>query len=127
MKKIKGGVTAPKGFKAAGLACGIKKSGKPDLSLIVSDAPAVAAGVFTSNQVKGNLVLVSKDNLKNGQAQAIISNAGNANTWTGARGTRDAWAMVKLTAKALGISPKDVLVSSTGVIAKILRSNRNPL
>ncbi|MFH1683894.1 MAG: bifunctional glutamate N-acetyltransferase/amino-acid acetyltransferase ArgJ [Candidatus Margulisiibacteriota bacterium] len=118
MKKIKGGVTAPKGFKAAGIACGIKKSGKPDLSLIVSEVPAVAVGVFTTNQVKGNPVLVSQQHLKNGKAQAIISNSGNANTWTGKKGFKDAYEMAVLTGKVLGISSRDVLVTSTGVIAK---------
>lgn len=113
-------VTAPKGFKAAGIACGIKQSGKPDLSLIFSTVPAVAAGVFTTNQVKGNPVLVSQANLKKGVAQAIISNAGNANTWTGKKGLEDAWEMARLTAKALGIPASRVLVTSTGVIAKPL-------
>ncbi|MEA3493659.1 MAG: bifunctional glutamate N-acetyltransferase/amino-acid acetyltransferase ArgJ [Candidatus Margulisiibacteriota bacterium] len=110
----------PKGFKAAGIACGIKKSGKPDLSLIYSEVPAIAAGVFTSNQVKGNPVIVSKAFLKNGIAQAIISNAGNANTWTGKQGLGDAFEMTKLTADALGIPQNNVLVTSTGVIAKPL-------
>jgi len=113
-------VTSPKGFKAAGIACGIKKSGKTDLSLIFSEVPAVAAGVFTTNQVKGNPVLVSQANLKNGIAQAIISNAGNANTWTGKKGLKDAWEMARLAAEALGIPKNRVLVTSTGVIAKPL-------
>jgi len=113
-------VTSPKGFKAAGIACGIKKSGKPDLSLIVSEVPAVAAGVFTTNQVKGNPVLVSQANLKGGIAQAIISNAGNANTWTGKKGLKDAWEMARLTAEVLHIPENRVLVTSTGVIAKPL-------
>jgi glutamate N-acetyltransferase/amino-acid N-acetyltransferase len=120
MKKIKGGITAPKGFKAAGIACGIKKSGKADLSLIVSEVPAAAAGVFTTNQVKGNPVLVSKANLKKGIAQAIISNSGNANTWTGQKGLKDALEMAKLTADALKISSGRVLVTSTGIIGKAL-------
>ncbi|MBU1026849.1 MAG: bifunctional glutamate N-acetyltransferase/amino-acid acetyltransferase ArgJ [Candidatus Margulisbacteria bacterium] len=120
MKKVKGGVCAPKGFKAAGIACGLKKSGKPDLSLIVSDVPAVAVGVFTTNQVKGNPIKVSVKHLKNGKAQAIISNAGNANTWTGKKGEKDAFDMARLTAKALGIKEEDVLVTSTGVIAQAM-------
>ncbi len=124
MKKLKGGVTAAKGFKAAGIACGLKKSGKPDLSLIVSDVPATAAGVFTTNQVKGNPVLVSQEHLKNGQARAIISNAGNANTWTGKKGLKDACAMAELTAKALGLCCNDILVTSTGVIAQPLPMNK---
>jgi glutamate N-acetyltransferase/amino-acid N-acetyltransferase len=124
MKKLKGGATAVPGFKAAGIACGIKKSGKPDLSLIVSDVPAVAAGVFTTNQVKGNPVKVCLDHLKDGSAQAIISNAGNANTWTGKKGLKDAYSMAALTAGVLGIKEKDVLVTSTGVIAKPLPMRR---
>ena len=120
MKKIKGGITAPKGFQAAGIACGLKVSGKTDLSLIFSEVPAAAAGVFTTNQVKGNPVLVSQANLKNGRAQAVISNAGNANTWTGKRGLKDAFAMAEITARALGIRENDVLVTSTGVIARPL-------
>lgn len=115
-----GTVTSPKGFQAAAVACGIKQSGKPDLSLIVSDVPAQAAAVFTTNQVKGNPVLVSMENIKSGLAQAIISNAGNANTWTGKKGLQDAYEMAKLTAQELGIEEKHVLVTSTGVIAKPL-------
>jgi len=119
-KKLKGGITAPKGFKAAGIACGIKKSGKPDLSLILSEVPATAAGVFTTNQVKGNPVVVSRKHLKKGKARAIVSNSGNANTWTGKKGLKDAYQMARLTAKALGIQTEDVLVTSTGVIARPL-------
>lgn len=120
MKKVKGGITAPKGFKAAGISCGLKRSGKPDLGLIFSEVPCAAAGVFTTNQVKGNPVIVSRANLKNGQAQAIISNSGNANTWTGEKGLGDALEMAKLTADGLEIPQANVLVTSTGVIAKPL-------
>jgi len=109
---------APKGFQAAGITCGIKKSGKPDLALVYSEVPAAAAAVFTTNQVKGAPVLVSMKQIKSGKAQAIISNAGNANVWTGGQGMKDAWMMVDETAKALGINPDHVLVTSTGVIAK---------
>jgi glutamate N-acetyltransferase / amino-acid N-acetyltransferase len=110
----------PKGFKAAGICCGLKKSGKPDLALIYSEVPATACAVFTTNQVKGNPVIVSKAFLKNGIAQAIISNSGNANTWTGERGLGDALEMTKLTADTLEIKQNNVLVTSTGVIAKPL-------
>ncbi len=120
MKKTKGGVTAPKGFKAAGVACGIKKSGKLDLALISSEVPAIAAGVFTTNQVKAAPVLASLKQLKSGISQAIIANAGNANCWTGGQGMQDAWEMIYKTAVALGISPRNVLVTSTGVIGKAL-------
>ena len=120
MRKIKSGITAPKGFKAAGIACGIKKSGKPDLALIYSDVPASAAAVFTINQVKGSPVIVSQKQIRKGAAQAIISNSGNANTWTGKKGLKDAWEMVAETAKCLGIPSGSVLITSTGVIAKPL-------
>ena len=120
MKKIKGGITAPKGFKASGLSCGLKKSGKPDLALIYSEIPAACAAVFTTNQVKAAPVMVSMSQAKSGICQAIIANAGNANCWTGGRGMRDAWTMVNETAKLLLIDPKKVLVTSTGVIAQYL-------
>jgi glutamate N-acetyltransferase/amino-acid N-acetyltransferase len=120
MKKIKGGISAPKGFMAAGISCGLKKSAKPDLALIYSEIPATAAGVFTTNQVKGNPVIVSQAHLKNGIAQAIISNSGNANTWTGKKGLGHALEMAKLAAESLGVSQNNVLVTSTGVIAKPL-------
>jgi len=120
MKQIKGGITAPLGFQAAGIACGLKRSGKPDLALIYSEVPATAAGVFTTNQVKAAPVLVSQQQLKSPKVQAIIANAGNANCWTGQKGLDDAWEMVRFTAKALGLSSTSVLVASTGVIGQPL-------
>ncbi|MFH1541495.1 MAG: bifunctional ornithine acetyltransferase/N-acetylglutamate synthase, partial [bacterium] len=120
MKKLNKGITAPKGFQAAGLAAGIKKSGKPDMSLIYSEVPATAAAVFTSNQVKAAPVLLSKEIVRKGKVQAIITNAGNANCWTGERGLSDAITMVNETAKALGLSPQNVLVASTGTIGNPL-------
>lgn len=117
MKKVKGGITAPKGFQAAGSTAGIKKSGKPDLALIYSDVPATAAAVFTTNQVKAAPIIVSMKQLQGGVAQAIIANAGNANCWTGDRGLKDAWKMAEATGRALTIDPRYVLVASTGVIA----------
>jgi len=113
-------ITSPKGYQAAALAAGIKQSGKPDLTLIYSEAPAVVAGVFTSNQFKAAPVLVSEQQLKSGLCQAIVSNAGNANCGTGKQGLADAWAMVKETAKVLGVNQKQVLVTSTGSIHKFL-------
>lgn len=124
MKKIKGGITAPRGFKAAAVACGIKRSGKPDLALIYSEVPAVSAGVFTTNQVKAAPIIVSQNQIKSGVSQAIIANSGNANCWNGGRGTIDALQMVAETAKALGIKPEKVLVTSTGVIGKPLPMGR---
>jgi len=116
MKKIKGGITAPKGFKAAGISSGVKKSGKKDLALIFSDVPASAAGMFTSNKVKAAPVLLSQKLIKSGKSQAIIINSGNANACNGKAGMRDAQKMVDSTAKALGIPAKSVLVASTGSI-----------
>ena len=115
-----GGVTQPKGFKASGIWCGIKRTGKPDLSLIVSDVPCIAAGVFTRNSVKAAPLVVTRNHLANGQARAIVTNSGNANCFTGKFGLTYAKAMAKIMAAQLGIRPNDVLVSSTGIIGKPL-------
>jgi len=120
MKIIKGGVTAPKGFKANGLYCGIKRSGRPDLSLIVSEKRAVAAGVFTKNSIKAAPLFITAQHLKNHQAQAIISNSGNANCFTGDFGILYARKTAQLIAKLLNIKTDDVLVASTGIIGKPL-------
>ncbi|MBQ4121088.1 MAG: bifunctional ornithine acetyltransferase/N-acetylglutamate synthase, partial [Clostridia bacterium] len=120
MKLIEGGVTAAKGFTANGIHCGIRKNRtKRDLSLIVSETVASAASVYTTNLVKGAPLLVTKEHLKNGKAQAIICNSGNANTCN-ANGIEIAEAMSDLTAKALGIAADDVVVASTGVIGQPL-------
>jgi len=113
-------ITAPKGFKAAALSAGIKRSGRPDLALLYSEVPAVAAGVFTSNQFKAAPIIVSQKQIKSGFCQAIISNAGSANCGTGKQGIRDAYAMVNEVAKILGVNPRQVLVTSTGSIGKFL-------
>jgi len=118
MKHIKGGITAPRGFKAAGISCGIKSSGKKDLALIVSNVIAEAAAVFTSNKVKAAPVKISKERIESGKVRTIIVNSGNANCLRGAAGEKDTLAMIKKTAKSLNISPKHVLVASTGSIAK---------
>lgn len=120
-KFIKGGVTAPHGFLASGLACGLKKSGKKDLALIYSEVPAVAAGMFTTNKVQAACVTISKRHLKAGKAQAIIANSGNANCMTGAQGLKDAQKMAQAVARALGIAAGDVCVGSTGIIGKPLQ------
>ncbi len=120
MKLIEGGVTAAKGFTANGIHCGIRKNRtKRDLSLIVSETVASAASVYTTNLVKGAPLLVTKEHLKNGKAQAVICNSGNANTCN-ANGIEIAEAMSDLTAKALGIAADDVVVASTGVIGQPL-------
>ena len=125
MLKTKGGITAPQGFEAAGIAAGLKKSKKPDLALIFSKVPAVCAATFTTNQVKAAPILVCQKQVKAGKAQAIIINSGNANCWTGAKGEADAWAMVFETAKALNIPAANVLVCSTGVIGKLMPMNKD--
>ena len=120
MKTISGGVCAAKGFTAAGVHCGIRKSRtKKDLALIYSQVPANAAAVYTTNLVKGAPLTVTKENLADGKAQAVICNSGNANTCN-ANGLEIARGMCDLAGKALGISPKDVVVASTGVIGQPL-------
>ena len=123
IRRIDGGVTAPGGVRAAGLACGIKASGKPDLALIVTEQPASAAGVFTTSLAKAAPVILTEDQLagSGGMAQAIITNSGCANACTGPQGMADAHEMVELTAAALGCAPKHVLVASTGVIGVNLK------
>jgi glutamate N-acetyltransferase/amino-acid N-acetyltransferase len=118
--KLKAGVTAPLGFKAAGIHCGIKRI-KKDLALIYTGAPATAAAVFTLNKVQAAPVLVSKTHLnKSNTFRAIIINSGNANACTGDRGFRDAVEMAEVTASTLGIKPYEVFVASTGVIGETL-------
>ena len=120
MKFIEGGVCAAKGFKASGIYCGIRKNKtKKDLSLIYSEKPADAAAVYTTNLVKGAPLTVTKKNLENGKAQAIICNSGNANTCN-AKGIEIAEKMSVLTAEALGIDANDIVVASTGVIGQPL-------
>src|SRR3989338_440113 len=120
MRRVSGGVTAPIGFQANGLACGIKKSKKKDLALIYSERPCEAAGVFTTNQVQASCVVINKQQLKYGRAQAMIVNSGNANCMTGESGFENSRTMILQTARALGIEKKNVLVASTGVIGRPL-------
>jgi glutamate N-acetyltransferase / amino-acid N-acetyltransferase len=111
------GVTAPKGFLASGIHCGLRKNhSKLDLALIYSDVPGNAAGVYTKNKVKGSPLYITKEHLIDKKAQAIIINSGNANTCTGDDGLLKAKQMAELQAKALNIKTTDVLVASTGVI-----------
>ncbi len=120
MKIIEGGVTAAKGFTANGIHCGIRKNKiKKDLSLIVSEAPAAAAAVYTTNLVKGAPLTVTKNNIANGYARAIICNSGNANTCN-AGGEQIAMDMCDLVGKALNMDATDVVVASTGVIGQPL-------
>lgn len=108
------------GFKAAGVAAGLKKKGKKDLGLMVSQVPATVAGVFTKNRVKAAPVILDRQRIKTGVCQAIIVNSGNANCCTGEQGIRDAETMASLAASELGISEDLVLVASTGVIGEPL-------
>ncbi|MFA7287905.1 MAG: bifunctional glutamate N-acetyltransferase/amino-acid acetyltransferase ArgJ [Melioribacteraceae bacterium] len=113
-------VKIPLGFKGAGVFCGIKKR-KKDLALILSDRPASAAGVFTTNVVQAAPVLICKEHLiEQDNFRALIVNSGNANACTGQQGYIDASEMASLTALELGIEKNEVLVSSTGVIGEIL-------
>jgi glutamate N-acetyltransferase/amino-acid N-acetyltransferase len=121
MKHIRGGVTAPRGFTASGIHCGVRRNKeKRDLALIYSERPCVAAGCFTTNKVKGQPVVVTREHLADGVAQAIIVNSGNANTCTGEPGLAVARRMAELVAERLPIRAEDVVVASTGVIGELL-------
>ncbi len=120
MEIIKGGVCAAKGFSASGIHCGIRKNRtKRDLSLIYSEKKATAAAVYTTNLVKGAPLIVTKDHISDGFAQAIICNSGIANTCN-ANGIEVAEQMSLLLGDALNVSPKDIVVASTGVIGQPL-------
>src|SRR5439155_11789077 len=116
--RIPGGIATPRGFRAAGISAGIKPSGNPDLMLLVADAPAQAAAVFTTNKVIAAAVSVSKDHLQRsgGSVRAIVVNSGCANACTGDQGVRDAREMASGTARLVGCPVEQVLVASTGVI-----------
>jgi glutamate N-acetyltransferase/amino-acid N-acetyltransferase len=117
-EKLDGGVAAPAGFRAAGISCGIKANGKPDLALIASDRPASAAAVFTTNLAEAAPIVVSREHFarSRGRMNAIVVNSGCANACTGADGIADARRMAEETARGLGIEPQGVFVASTGVI-----------
>jgi glutamate N-acetyltransferase/amino-acid N-acetyltransferase len=120
MKKINGGVCAALGFTASGIHCGVRKNKtKRDLSLIYSEVPATAAAVYTQNLVKGAPLYVTKNNIADGKAQAIICNSGNANTCN-ANGIEVAEDMCAILGGALNIPAADVVVASTGVIGQPL-------
>ena len=115
-----GGVCAPKGFKASGVHCGIRKNKtKKDLALILSDNLCSAAAVYTTNKVYGAPITVTRQHLENGKAQAVICNSGNANTCN-ADGVQKAKMMADLVSKQSGIPASDVIVASTGVIGQVL-------
>lgn len=114
------GLGAVAGVRAAGVACGLKKNGRPDLALVVSDGPAAVAATFTRNLVQAAPILVSKRHLRGGRFAAIVLNSGNANACTGRQGLRDAEATAAATARALGRPAGEVFVASTGVIGRPL-------
>lgn len=110
------GVTFAPGFRAAGVACALKKNDNPDLALVVSDVPAQCAGIFTRNVVKGHSLQLCAKHSALGIARAVIINSGCANACVGKRGEDDALLMADLTAQAVGCPPEQVLTASTGVI-----------
>lgn len=120
LNEITGGVTAPKGFLAAGVKAGIKKSGKQDVAIIYSEVPAAAAGVFTTNTMAAAPVVISRKVAASGVASAVAVNAGCANACTGEQGTLDAQQMAKEAAAALSVPTEQVFVASTGIIGQTL-------
>ena len=123
MKKPVGVITRPKGYRATGVAAGIKTvAGAADVALLVSDVPAAAAGVFTTNKVCAAPVRIAREHLEacGRRIRAVVVNSGNANACTGKRGLRDALRMTAVAAHALGIESHEVLVASTGVIGRPL-------
>ncbi|MEE9369888.1 MAG: bifunctional glutamate N-acetyltransferase/amino-acid acetyltransferase ArgJ [Sedimentisphaerales bacterium] len=113
-------ITAPKGFFAAGISCGIKKSGKPDLALLVCSTSAKAAAAFTTNKITSAAVQVCKEHVKNPKISAVVVNSGNANACTGRTGIKNAIKMCTETAKQIEVDPHSVLVASTGIIGEQL-------
>jgi glutamate N-acetyltransferase / amino-acid N-acetyltransferase len=120
MKECSGGITSPKGYRAAGLHCGVKKA-KKDIAVFVSEAPAACGAVFTKNAVPAAPVLVDREQLaKSSYIRAVAVNSGNANACTGDQGMQDAWSMVRTLARETGVHESEVLISSTGVIGQFL-------
>ncbi|HHW23537.1 MAG TPA: bifunctional glutamate N-acetyltransferase/amino-acid acetyltransferase ArgJ [Clostridiaceae bacterium] len=113
---IKSGVTAPEGFRASGVACGLKKNGNLDLAMVVSDKTAAAAGIFTANVVKGHSLKWTMEKVKSGAARAVVINSGCANACLGERGDADAASMAAYASGFIGCEPDLVLLGSTGVI-----------
>jgi len=124
IEPIKGGVTAARGFAAAGMKAGIKESGKPDLAIVFTETPAVGVGMFTTNAIRASSVNWCDEILPSPVVHAIVCNSGCANACTGKRGSSDNAQMAVEVAKALGISSKTVLTASTGVIGKYLPMER---
>ena len=113
-------ITSPKGFLAAGISCGVKKSGKPDLALLVCPTGTKAAAVFTTNKIVSAAVQVSKKHIKSRSVSAVVVNSGNANACTGQQGIKNAIKMCSDTASQIETDPHNVLVASTGIIGEQL-------
>ncbi|HEY9795021.1 MAG TPA: bifunctional ornithine acetyltransferase/N-acetylglutamate synthase [Leptolyngbyaceae cyanobacterium] len=121
-QEIPGGVTAPRGYRAAGIAAGLKPSGLPDLALILSDVEAIAAGVFTTSHVRAAPVDYCRERLQaKASARAILCNAGQANAATGEQGWRDALESANALGQALNIPADSIMIASTGVIGQRIR------
>jgi len=121
-QEIPGGITAPKGYRAAGMVAGLKPSGLPDLALIVSDVEAIAAGVFTTSVVRAACVDYCRERLQAKQsARAILCNAGQANAATGTKGWEDALDCVQTLSHLLSVPPESILLASTGVIGQRIK------
>ena len=116
MQILFSGVTTPKGFKATGVSCGIKKDNSLDLAIITSDKICSCAGMFTNNLVKGHSLVLAKEYIKDGKAQCIFINSGNANACIGPNGYEDAINITNQISSILSIDSHDVLTGSTGVI-----------
>ena len=121
---LRRGITAPQGFRAAGIHCGIKKPGLLDLALVVSEQSGPIAGVFTLNQVVAAPVIVDRLHLRKGVGRAILVNSGNANACTGAKGLAAAKKTAALVARHVGVPSHQIFVGSTGVIGRVLPLNR---
>ena len=109
-------ITAPKGFLAAGLHCGVKASGRPDVALVVCPTGAKAAAMFTTNAIQSPAVTVCKEHITTNPIFAAVINSGNANTCTGKKGLSNARQMCRTAGAALGVAPERVLLASTGII-----------
>jgi len=110
------GITYPRGFKATGISCGIKKDNKKDLALIYSESEAVAAGLFTTNKIKSASILVDLKHLQRRNSQAIFIISGNANTCTGKKGIENSQIILNLLAPLLSVEKEKILLASTGKI-----------
>lgn len=119
-----GSIITPRGFQAAGLHCGLKKTERNDIGAIVCEVPAAAAAVYTTNIFQAAPLQTTRESLANGVLRAVIVNSGNANACTGKQGDADAYEMRALAAESFGVSADDVAVASTGVIGENLKMDR---